>query len=258
MRKYKFVIDPGHGGKDRANKGHSGRYVEADGNLQFALYLRDYLNPYFHVVLTRDKDKTLSLTERGRMAKGADMFLSVHSDAYTSNSSGVTIFDSVDLKNEDIAKNIGKAVADAMGIPFRGSREKESSRHPGEDYYTVIDVAQDGGCPCVLLLERGFHSNPAEEKKLLNANIVQASAEATANAIKKYYKIQEVMSMGRIFKDIEDDRWSAPYIEAAKELDIINGNDDGTFNPAGSLTREQAAVLTVRLYEKITGRKVVK
>lgn len=64
--------------------------------------------------------------------------------------------------------------------------------------------------------------------------------------------------MGSIYRDVEDNRWSAKYIKAAKELDIISGNPDGTFNPGGNLTREQGAVLMVRLYEKITGRKVVK
>lgn len=69
---------------------------------------------------------------------------------------------------------------------------------------------------------------------------------------------EDVINMGSVFKDVNDDRWSAPYIKAAKELDIIAGNPDGTFNPTGNLTREQAAVLMVRLYEKITGKKVVK
>ena len=69
---------------------------------------------------------------------------------------------------------------------------------------------------------------------------------------------EDVLNMGSVFKDVNDDRWSAPYIKAAKELDIIAGNPDGTFNPTGNLTREQAAVLMVRLYEKITGKKVVK
>lgn len=63
--------------------------------------------------------------------------------------------------------------------------------------------------------------------------------------------------MGSVFKDVEDSRWSAGYIKAAKELGIISGNADGTFNPTGNLTREQGAVLMVKLYEKITGKKVV-
>jgi hypothetical protein len=76
-------------------------------------------------------------------------------------------------------------------------------------------------------------------------------------SIDKNKFMQEVMDMGKAFKDVEDNRWSAKYIEAAKDLELISGNPDGTFNPEGSLTREQAAVLMVRVYEKITGKRVV-
>lgn len=69
--------------------------------------------------------------------------------------------------------------------------------------------------------------------------------------------VKEELNMGKAFKDVDDDRWSAKHIEAAKKLDLIAGNKDGTFNPAGPLTREQAAVLLVNLYEKVTGKKVL-
>lgn len=254
MKKYKIVIDPGHGGSDRANRGIGG-YIEADGNLLFAGLLRRFLSDDFDVVLTREKDVTLSLPTRGRMAKGADMFISVHSDAGSTTASGVTVFDSVDLKNEDIAKRVGQACADAMGIKFRGTKEKESTNYPGEDYYTVIDTAQDIGCPCVLLIERGFHSNPTEEKLLLNDRVVRDSAIAVANEIKKYFS-RGGTEVGSVFKDVPDDRWSAADIKRAKELGLIGGADDkGNFNPTGSLTREQAAVIMVRLYDKVKGEK---
>jgi len=76
-------------------------------------------------------------------------------------------------------------------------------------------------------------------------------------SIDKNTFMKEVIGMGNIFKDVDDNRWSAAYIKAAKELGLITGNPDGTFNPEGPLTREQAAVVLVRLYEKITGKKVV-
>ncbi|OPX46392.1 hypothetical protein CLHUN_02080 [Ruminiclostridium hungatei] len=70
--------------------------------------------------------------------------------------------------------------------------------------------------------------------------------------------VKEELSMGKVFKDVEDSRWSAKHIAAAKELGLISGNPDGTFNPSGTLTREQAAVLMVKLYEAVTGKQVVK
>lgn len=70
-------------------------------------------------------------------------------------------------------------------------------------------------------------------------------------------RLKEVDIVGSVFKDVDDKSWGAPYIKAAKELGIIDGVGDGNFNPKGNLTREQSAVLMVRLYEKITGKKVV-
>lgn len=208
MKKITLVFDAGHGGKDKYNRGYSERYVEADGNLQFVLFLNYYLKDYFNVVLTRKKDKTMSLTERGRMAKDADMFISFHSDAYTKTSSGVTVFDSVDLDNTLIGEKVGMAVASAMKIRFNGVRERESAKYRGEDYYTVIDVAQDIGCPVVLLVERGFHSNPVEEKKLLDDKIVRESAKSVADVIKHYY-------------GIESDHWANPFYESLNSKGIV-------------------------------------
>lgn len=191
MSKITICLDPGHGGTDRSNRGASGKYVEADGNLQFALFLRDELKNDFNVVMTRTTDTTLGLTARAKVAVNAkaSMFISIHSDAFDNKTSGVKVFDSINLKNEEIAKKIGQATATAMGIKFLGHRERESEKYKGNDYYTVIDVAHDGGVPVVLLLERGFHSNPNEEKLLLDANIVKKSAQAVAREIKTYYGI---------------------------------------------------------------------
>jgi hypothetical protein len=74
----------------------------------------------------------------------------------------------------------------------------------------------------------------------------------------EYITVKEAPDVGKAFKDVEDSRGSAKYIEAAMELGLFSGNPDGTFNPTGQLTREQAAVVVVKLYEKITGKKVVK
>ena len=68
---------------------------------------------------------------------------------------------------------------------------------------------------------------------------------------------KEDKAMGKAFKDVADDRWSAKEIAAAKELGLITGNADGTFNPEGPSTREQAVVMHMRMYEIITGKKVV-
>ena len=95
-----------------------------------------------------------------------------------------------------------------------------------------------------------YIDNPKEWDKLV-ADIIKRYDE-------KINPKKEVIKMGSVFKDVDDNSWGFPYIKAAKELGIIDGVGDGNFNPKGLLTREQSAVLMVRLYEKITGKKVVK
>lgn len=199
MKKIRVAIRAGHGGSDRANRGPSG-YVEADGNLVYSKFLVEYLktDSRFEVNNIRECDITVALSQGPILAAdwNADVYMSIHSDAYSSRSTGVTIFESVDLDNEYLAELVGKAIAEAMAIPFRGVKSKESKKYPGEDYYTDIDKAQDLGIPFVLLIERGFHSNPNEEVKLMDENIVRASAIANGKAFQRFSFL--MMSIGQI------------------------------------------------------------
>lgn len=77
-KRYKVCIDPGHGGSDPGAV--SGKFYEKDVNLEVGLAMRDFLQPYVDVVMTRDTDKTLSLEERAEIANKADVdfFFSIH------------------------------------------------------------------------------------------------------------------------------------------------------------------------------------
>lgn len=75
--------------------------------------------------------------------------------------------------------------------------------------------------------------------------------------IQKGVLIKEAMKKDMAFTDVDKDRWSTKYIQAAKDLGLMEGLADGSFNPHGTLTREQGAVLIIRLYEKLTGKQVV-
>lgn len=88
----KIIIDPGHGGKDPGNLG-TGRYKtkEKDIALQVALKTGALIQqqiPGVEVVYTRSSDKSVELRERTTYAnqQKADLFLSIHCDAFTSSS----------------------------------------------------------------------------------------------------------------------------------------------------------------------------
>lgn len=62
--------------------------------------------------------------------------------------------------------------------------------------------------------------------------------------------------VGSVFKDVADNRWSANDVAKAAKLGIIVGDEKGNFNPTANLTREQAAVIAVRIIEYIKGGKL--
>lgn len=190
----KIMIDPGHGGSDRENKGPTG-YVEADGVLGISLLLEKELlsTGAFDVRLTRRTDTTLGLTQRGRAAVdfGAQLFVSQHTNAANGRARGTEVYYSVDIPGDrPLAASMSNAIATALGIPDRGAKVRESVTHPGEDYYTVIDTAQDGGVPHVLLVESAFHDNPEDEKLLLDATYLIKIAQAQARVISEFFGVQ--------------------------------------------------------------------
>ncbi len=188
---YRITIDPGHGGKDRANRGPTG-YVEADGVLEISLYLEAELLKYkdFQVELTRRTDMYLTLTERGRMAVDykANLFISEHTNASNGTARGSTVFYSVDLPGDRIwAEKMAAAISQALGVPNRGAKTRALSSNPNEDYYTVIHTAQSGGVPHVLLVESAFHDNPEDEKLLKDDNMLKKIAQAQAGVINEWF-----------------------------------------------------------------------
>lgn len=79
-----IVIDPGHGGTDYGAIGSAGTR-EKDVALKIAKELAKLIrsDKQFKVIMTRDRDKTVSLEERARVANnaGADLFISIHANA---------------------------------------------------------------------------------------------------------------------------------------------------------------------------------
>jgi N-acetylmuramoyl-L-alanine amidase len=84
LRGMLIVVDPGHGGADRATRGPTG-LTEADANLYISLRLRDLLQRAgARVVMTRETDMTVPLGDRPRMAadSNAHLLVSVHNNAF--------------------------------------------------------------------------------------------------------------------------------------------------------------------------------
>ena len=105
---FTVVIDAGHGGKDPGNTGNG--YLEKKIALNISLKLGKQLeNQGINVVYTRKKDVFVNLVERANIANksNAQLFLSIHCDAHTSQAYGAGTFVlglHANQRNFDVAK----------------------------------------------------------------------------------------------------------------------------------------------------------
>lgn len=166
----KVLIDPGHA-PGNVNKGPTG-YFEFDGMWKLSVYLKTALNRCgIEAFFTRAVDKDKSLTDRGNLAKGYDVFISEHSNAANTIARGVECFYSLKrLKDKEYATQMSKEISLLMGNNDRGAKTKLSDT--GADFYAVIRSAAETDCKHIFLVENGFHDNPTDEAFLkINANL---------------------------------------------------------------------------------------
>ena len=93
-KKFKVVLDAGHGGKDGGNKGNG--YSEKDIALKIVLGVGKELEklPDVEVIYTRKTDVFLELWERADIAntENAALFVSIHCNSHSSQAKGTETF----------------------------------------------------------------------------------------------------------------------------------------------------------------------
>ena len=192
------VLDPGHGGDDSGAIGHR-RVYEKKVVLDIARRVKRKLkSSSIRVLLTRDWDIYLELSQRTKFAnrQKADLFVSIHANAATSR----------------IASGIETYVMTVPGFPSTSSKLPNTKTYPGNknDEANMIlayciqksMLAQTGAidrgikharfavlrethCPAVLT-ECGFVSNATEETKMIKAEYRDSIAEGIAQGIRLY------------------------------------------------------------------------
>ncbi|MGN0573701.1 MAG: N-acetylmuramoyl-L-alanine amidase [Acutalibacteraceae bacterium] len=170
------VIDPGHGGTDVGAE-YNGRF-EKDDNLALAILVNEKLNEMgIDSVLTRDKDKQISLEKRCKIAnkKKADVFVSLHRNS-ADGAKGVEIWAGSDKPEKDtaLAESILSGL-DEVGISQNRGVKFGYARGDG-DYY-VNSHSDMPSC----LVELGF-INSETDNELFDEN-TDAYAEAIARSI---------------------------------------------------------------------------
>lgn len=226
-----IVIDPGHGGDDTGAVGPRG-LEEKDVTLSVAMKLSRILKEKLgcRVLLTRDSDVFVPLEERTAFANrnGADLFISIHANAAPSKEAkGVeTFFLSFESTDEDARrvaafenailkedKNRGAGQDDLKEILMdlvQTESHHESSVLAEAVHTSMLNITgyEDRGvkqAPFVVLIgaampailvEVGFISNPAEEKKLSSEKVHSKIADSIAKGVAEFRKISGEFGIG--------------------------------------------------------------
>lgn len=225
---WKVVIDPGHGGKDPGARGPHG-VREKDVVLGIAKRLAERLDERDDVEasLTRTEDTFLALDERSRIAvrRGADLFVSLHANAVRDR--GATGFETYFLGEARTERARRVALRENSSVRYEGGSGEEvsnevqtilanmdlnmfqeesrllagfvqnslRSRIPSPDRGVkqnifLVLVNASGSMPSILV-ETGFISNPAGERRLRSDDGQGRVAEGLSQAIVDYFQERE-------------------------------------------------------------------
>jgi N-acetylmuramoyl-L-alanine amidase len=219
-----IAVDPGHGGKDPGARGRGG-LLEKNAVLQISKRLATQIDsePGMRSFLTRSDDRFLHLRERIRRAKGAgaDLFISIHADAFSdrrvrgstvyvlSNKGATDEAAALLAKRENEADLIGGAVIANKDDVLAGvlvelvqNDSLEASIEAGNLLVDEIgrigkvrkDRVQQAGFLVLksadipsILVETAFISNPQDESNLRSVQYQQRLAKAMLNSIRSYF-----------------------------------------------------------------------
>lgn len=172
------MVDPGHGGGDPGEIGPNGT-AEADVCWKLALRVAERLAPLgAHVRFTRTEVEDPDASERARRANAAeaDLYLALHLNAHTSGgpAEGVTTFHFGESRS---GEQLAEALQDEIvKLGFKDCRSHARS-------YPIL---RETRMPAVLV-EPGFITNPDDEKRLSDPDVLSAVADAMVRAVARFY-----------------------------------------------------------------------
>ncbi|SIT41890.1 N-acetylmuramoyl-L-alanine amidase [Paraburkholderia ribeironis] len=235
VRLLTVTIDPGHGGEDPGAIGGSGTY-EKHVALDIAKKLRAKIDaqPNMRAMMTRDADFFVPLNVRVQKARrvGADLFVSIHADAFTTpEAKGSSVFalsehgassaaarwmankenssdqiGGINIKSADATVN--RALFDmSTTAQIRDSMRygdfvlKEiggiNKLHKGSVEQAGFAVLKAPDIPSILV-ETAFISNPDEERRLNDDAYRDKMADAIMNGIKRYFAANPPLAKNRM------------------------------------------------------------
>jgi N-acetylmuramoyl-L-alanine amidase len=190
----KICLDAGHYGKYNRSPAVPA-YYESDMNWKLHLLLKAALEKYgFEVKLTRSNQaKDLALIERGKAAKGCDLFLSIHSNAVDGK-----VHEDVDYPvsivpingtGVKLGKQLAECVASVMVTKQKADCWSKKSTSGTANWHGVIHGAALVGVTGIIL-EHSFHTNTRSTKWLMDESNLQKMAQREAEVIANYFGVK--------------------------------------------------------------------
>jgi N-acetylmuramoyl-L-alanine amidase len=181
-----ICLDPGHGGNDSGALGPTGT-MEKDNTLAIALLLKEKLEKNgATIIMTRAADTEIAcaanqeeLSARVDVANQAeaDLFISIHNDAFTSNkAAGTTTYHYGDKESIKLSGLVQQDLVEKLGTKNRGCR------------FASFYVLRYTKMPSILI-EVAFISNIVEEMLLSSVDGRDNAAESICNGVLKYFKV---------------------------------------------------------------------
>lgn len=178
LDKLKIAIDAGHGGTNTGASGKTTRVLEKDYTLKIAKELQKALEQEKATVyMTRDKDTSLSMTERWEMVKQQepDLLISIHL-----NSSGKDSIQGVST----YYKHIGFRPMTQFILKRMLETGLKEFGNIGSFNFTLNGPTDYPNC----LVEVAFLSNPEDEKRILDPAFQILTAQKITKGIKDWLR----------------------------------------------------------------------
>lgn len=187
----RICLDAGHYGKYNQSPVNPA-YWESEFTWKFHLMLKAELESRgIEVVTTRsDQTKDLDVYKRGQLAKGCDLFLSIHSNACADQSADYPLACCCVNGTADV---LGHELAEAVGTTMQTSgkpRITKKKQSDGRDWYGVLRGAASVGVPGILL-EHSFHTNKRATEWLMNNENLRRMAAAEAEVVAAHFDVKK-------------------------------------------------------------------
>ncbi len=134
----------------------------------------------------------------------------------------------------------GNAGAETVGLAGKHADVKKTTvAAPGK---TFADISGHKNQPAIeALIARGIINGMGNDSYAPDATMTRAQF---ATIVVKALGLTPKAS--NVFRDVQADKWYAPYIGTAHKYGIVNGRTTAIFDPEGTITRQEAAAMVAR------------